>query len=73
MKRLVDWRIFFFIMMGAASLLASGLHAGIHLNFRICLGIVVFGILLNGIVAMIEGETPGGFNDPKPDDAPSKR
>jgi hypothetical protein len=72
MKRLVDWRVFF-IVIGVAALLAFGLHAWIHLNFWICLGIVVFGILLNGIVATIEDEMPGGFNNPKPDGPDHKR
>ena len=71
MKRFIDWRIFF-ITMGVASLLAFGLHVWVHLNVWVCLGIVVFGILLNGIIAMIEDEMPGGFNNPKPDD-PSKK
>jgi hypothetical protein len=50
MKRFIDWRIFFTIM-AVASLLAFGLHAWIHLNFWVCLGIVVVGILLNGTIA----------------------
>lgn len=52
MKRFIDWGIFF-IMMSVASLLAFGLHAWIHLNFWACLGIVVFGILLNGIIGRL--------------------
>ena len=71
MKRFIDWRIFF-IMMGAASLLAFGLHAWTHLNFWICLGMVVVAILVNGIIATIEDKMPGGFNNPKPDDPRGK-
>jgi hypothetical protein len=71
MKRFIDWRIFI-IMMAVASLLAFGLHAWIHLNFWVCLEIVVVGILLNGIIATLEDEMPGGFNNPKPDDPRDK-
>ena len=69
-RRFIDWRIFF-IMIGLASLLAFGLHGWTHLNFGICLGMVVGAILINGIIASIEDEMPGGFNNPKPDDPPS--
>ena len=54
-------------------MLAFGLSAWAHLNFWICLGVIVFAILVNGIIAMIEDEMPGGFNKPKPDDPPGKQ
>jgi hypothetical protein len=71
MKRFIDWRIFFSVM-AVAGLLAFGLHAWSHVNFWACLAIVVVAILLNGVIAMIEDEMPGGFNNPNPDDPHDK-
>ena len=73
MNRFIDWRIFCSVMAVASSL-AFGLHAWIGLTFWACLGLVVFGIIINGIIATIEDEMPG-FHNPKPDgrrDEPKK-
>ena len=66
-KRFIDWRVFLFVLT-VASLIAAGLHAWTSLNFWACLELVVFGILINGIIATIEDDMPGGFNNPKSDD-----
>ena len=52
--------------MTIASLLAFGLHALSGLNFSICLVMVIGGMLLNGYIATIEDDWPGGFNNPEP-------
>jgi hypothetical protein len=62
----VHWRIFCSVV-AAAALLAFGLHAWLGLNFRAGLGLILGAILVNGILATIEDEMPGGFNNPKPD------
>ncbi len=43
-------------MMAIASLLAWGLHSLVHLNFWVCFGIAVFGILINGVIIMFEDD-----------------
>jgi hypothetical protein len=65
MRRFIDLRIFCFTI-AVASLIAFGLHRWVGLNFWACLGIVLVGIFVNGIVATIEDELPEGFNNPTP-------
>jgi hypothetical protein len=62
----MNWKIFC-ISMIIASALAFGLHALSGLNFWICLVVVFFAMLLNGYIATIEDEWPGGFNNPEPE------
>ncbi len=62
----MNWKIFC-ISMTIASALALGLHALSGLNFWIRLLIVVCGMLLNGYIATIEDDWPGGFNNPEPE------
>jgi hypothetical protein len=62
----MSWKIFC-ISMTVASVLAFGLHALSGLNFWISLVMVVCGMLLNGYIAMIEEDWPGGFNNPEPE------
>ena len=50
--------------MTIASALAFGLHALSGLNFWISLVMVVCAMLLNGYIATIEDDWPGGFNNP---------
>jgi hypothetical protein len=64
MKRLVDWRIFSISIL-AASLVAWALHAWSALNLWASVAIVVGAMLVNGVVALIEDEMPGGFGKPK--------
>jgi len=70
-KRFVDWRVFGSVMT-IAVILAFGFHRWIGLNFWACLALVVFAILVNGLIAAVEDELPGGFNNPKPDGNPDK-
>lgn len=64
MKRFVDWKIFG-VTVSVAALLAWALHAWLDVGFWVSLGIVLAAILVNGIVALVEDEMPGGFNNPK--------
>ena len=66
MKRIIDWRIFS-VSLSVAALLALGLHAVSGLNLWICFGLVVVAMLVNGIIATIEDEMPGGFHNPEPE------
>jgi hypothetical protein len=67
MNRSIDWRIFCCVT-AVAALLALGIHALVRLNFWVCFALVVAGIALNGIIATVEDEEPGGFHNPKPED-----
>jgi hypothetical protein len=62
----MNWKIFC-ISITIASMLAFGLHALSGLNFWISLVMVVCGMLLNGYIATIEDDWPGGFNNPEPE------
>ena len=64
MKRIIEWRIFL-VSMSVAALLALGLHAVYRMNFWICFGVVIVGMAVNGIIATVEDEMPGGFNNPR--------
>jgi hypothetical protein len=66
MSRVIDWRIFSGAL-AVASLVAFCLHVWLGLDFWVCLGLVVVCVGLNGIVAAIEDELPGGFHIPRPD------
>ena len=46
--------------------LAIALHKVSTLNFWACLVLVVGAMLLNGYIATIEDDWPGGFNNPDP-------
>lgn len=71
----MDWRIFFG-MISICAIIAALLARWLHLNFWLMLGIVIFGVLVNGIIANWEDEQPGGFHNPYPeerrDDSPQK-
>jgi hypothetical protein len=56
----MNWKIFC-ISMTIASALALGLHALSGLNFWICLAIAIGSMLLNGYLATVEDDWPGGF------------
>lgn len=66
MKRITEWRIFFGSTT-VAVLLALGMHAVSGVNIWICFGLVMVCMLVNGIIATIEDEMPGGFNNPEPE------
>jgi len=46
------------------SLLAAGLSAASGLKLWWAFGIVAGAVLVNGLVAMLEDDLPGGFNNP---------
>jgi hypothetical protein len=68
----MNWKIFC-ISITIASALAFGLHALSGLNFWICLVMVVCVMLLNGYIATIEDDWPGGFNNPKPENSGTRQ
>jgi predicted membrane metal-binding protein len=70
MKRFIDWKVFA-ATVSAAALLAWALHAWFDLSFWASLGIVLAAVLINGIVALVEDQTPGGFNNPKRSSRPN--
>jgi hypothetical protein len=61
----MNWKIPL-IWMTIVSVLAFGLHALSGLNLWICFVMAVCGMLLNGYIATLEDEWPGGFNNPEP-------
>ena len=65
MKRMIQWQVFS-ISITIAALLTWGLHAVSGMSFWVSLGVVIAAILINGIIATIEDEMPGGFNNPAP-------
>lgn len=53
--------------------LAIALHKVSTLNFWACLVLVVGAMLLNGYIATIEDDWPGGFNNPDPPPSNTQR
>ena len=66
MARVNNWRIYVFVF-AIASLLAWLVHALSGLNLWVCGLLVVIGIGINGWIATMEDEMPGGFCNPEPD------
>ncbi len=65
MKKLIHWPSFL-AFAGVSALAGAALHYFAGLSFWIGVTIGAGALLLNGIVATVEDETPGGFNNPKP-------
>jgi hypothetical protein len=65
MKKFIHWPSFF-AFAGISALVGAGLHYFAGLGFWYAGAIVAGALLVNGIVAAIEDECPGGFNNPKP-------
>jgi hypothetical protein len=65
MKKLIHWPSFL-AFAGISALVGAGLHYFAGLSFWYAGVIVAGAMLVNGIVAAIEDEGPGGFNNPKP-------
>ncbi len=63
MKRFVDWRLFL-PTVAVAALVAWAVHQWIGIPFWGVLAIVIAAILVNGLIALVEDEMPGGFNSP---------
>ena len=55
------------IGLSVAALLAWGLSHWAVLPFWGAFSIVVCSMVINGIIAQIEDDAPGGFNNPTPD------
>jgi len=53
--------------------LSIALHKVSTLNFWACLALVVNAMLLNGYIATIEDDWPGGFNNPDPQPSNAQR
>ena len=53
--------------------LPIALHELSGLNFWACLALVVGAMLLNGHIATIEDDWPGGFNNPDPQPSNAQR
>ncbi len=52
--------------MTIVSILAFGLHALSGLNIGISFVMVIGAMLVNGYIATVEDDWPGGFNNPNP-------
>src|SRR3546814_10530991 len=65
MKKLIHWPSLL-IGLGVAALIAVLVNACTALGFWPIFVIVVVAILVNGVVATVEDEMPGGFNNPGP-------
>ncbi|HMZ56663.1 MAG TPA: hypothetical protein PLT48_17565 [Nitrospira sp.] len=65
MKKLIHWPSLL-IGLGAATLIALLVSAFSSLAFWPVFVIVVVAVLVNGVVATVEDEMPGGFNNPRP-------
>lgn len=66
-RRLIHWpalAIFAAVVVGAAWLFTGGFGPG----FWVAVGVIAVAILVNGLVAAVEDELPGGYNNPKPSD-----
>src|SRR3546814_417070 len=65
MKKLIHWPSLL-IGLGVAALIAVLVDAFTALGFWPIFVIAVVAILVNGVVATVEDEMPGGFNNPGP-------
>jgi hypothetical protein len=63
MSKLVDWRLFLptIAVLAAVAWVASRL---LGLSFLPVFGLAVVAVLVNGAVATLEDDLPGGFNNP---------
>jgi hypothetical protein len=66
MKKLIHWPSFLGFA-GVSALAGAALHYFAGLSFWYAVAIGAGALLLNGIVATVEDESPGGFNNPKPE------
>ena len=66
MKKIVHWPIFF-ISISIVSVLAFGVSYFFSFSYWLAFAVIFAAMLINGIVATIEDELPGGFNNPKPE------
>jgi hypothetical protein len=64
-RRFIHWPAFLLfsaMVLTGAWLIVGGFGAG----FWIAAGVIALAILINGAVATIEDELPGGYHNPKP-------
>jgi hypothetical protein len=66
MKKIVHWPIFF-ISISLVSVLALGVSYFFGFSYWLAFAVILAAMLINGIVATVEDELPGGFNNPKPE------
>ena len=52
------------VMLGVSALVAAALSAWTDLRFIPAFAIVVVAVLVNGLLATVEDDLPGGFNNP---------
>ena len=64
MKKFIHWPSFL-AFASISALVGAGLHYFAGLSFWYAGAIAAGALLVNGIVAAIEDESPGGFNNPK--------
>ncbi|MDQ3566399.1 MAG: hypothetical protein M3436_20765 [Pseudomonadota bacterium] len=65
-KKFTFHRISFLIALSAASLVGWALSYFSGLSFWIAFFIVIAAMLINGFIAEVEDNAPGGFNNPLP-------
>lgn len=65
MRRFIHWPSFF-LCASITLIVAWAVNGGLGSGFLVTAGIVALAILLNGILAVVEDEAPGGFNNPLP-------
>jgi len=64
----VKWKVhkrLSLVALAITALVALLVHLLLHISFWIAWGFTLLGLLINGIVATIEDNRPGGFNNPK--------
>jgi hypothetical protein len=64
MKNLIHW-LPFLVFACVSTFVGAALHYFAGLNFWYAVAIGAGALLVNGIVATVEDESPGGFNNPK--------
>jgi hypothetical protein len=63
MKKLVEWRVFLPTIAVLAAIAFGASHA-LGLSFLPVLALTVAAVLVNGLLATLEDDLPGGFNNP---------
>lgn len=68
----MNWKIF---CLSISVVCAVGfiLHALSGLSVWVCLVLAIAGMALNGYIATIEDDWPGGFNNPEPADSKTQK
>jgi hypothetical protein len=56
------------VAIAIVALLAWVVHALLHVPYWLAFGFALLGIVINGIVATIQDDAPGGFENPRDQD-----